>query len=394
MKQEQERVRNMLLSAVSMLCKNSLHFNVELKIEGLLGITLDNDEVFLVHVNDRISCSPSGNDAPIAKSVTANWRKRSHNHNNSNSIQQQSKSPLLQQKHSVVEIAPETSAQIDNDQDASFTASDEESPELETEPGIVSETPATPRKRKRRRGSKSGAENSTNQSEFLTREEEQGDSTASSSIVIKPEPEDEQDNDLLVVSAVEGRTRMYEKQPDSNFCEEATSSFVGFGDYSESDSLGMRGGSSTPDTGSALSSGLVSNALTSSDSEQNMLWDNAGSLVPGLPAEARTSLQSTLDSEWTSTSASRKIPTAAASSAAESRRQSADMVSTISVNFLLQMQAQLMELLSEFRDSTEFFIKFLIQHTNDMMFTKMQEVVCLIETDLHLYILFSLRNSG
>ena len=45
MKPDQERVKNLLSDTVSLLCKNGLFFQDELKIEGLLGITLDNNEV-------------------------------------------------------------------------------------------------------------------------------------------------------------------------------------------------------------------------------------------------------------------------------------------------------------------------------------------------------------
>ena len=53
MKPEQECVRNILLDTVTLLCKNSLNFKRQLKVQGLLGITLDDDEVFLVHINEQ-----------------------------------------------------------------------------------------------------------------------------------------------------------------------------------------------------------------------------------------------------------------------------------------------------------------------------------------------------
>ena len=44
MKPDQERVKNLLTDTISMLCRNGLAYNDELKIEGLLGITIDNNE--------------------------------------------------------------------------------------------------------------------------------------------------------------------------------------------------------------------------------------------------------------------------------------------------------------------------------------------------------------
>jgi len=52
MKADQERVKTLLTDTVTLLCKNGLHFSEELKVQGLLGITLDNNDVFVVHINE------------------------------------------------------------------------------------------------------------------------------------------------------------------------------------------------------------------------------------------------------------------------------------------------------------------------------------------------------
>ena len=49
---EQERVRSILLDTVALLCKNSLSYRKELKVQGLIGITMDEDDIFLVHINE------------------------------------------------------------------------------------------------------------------------------------------------------------------------------------------------------------------------------------------------------------------------------------------------------------------------------------------------------
>ena len=53
MKPDQERVRNLLMDTVTLLCKNGLHYKKELRVQGLLGITLDNKDVFVVHINEK-----------------------------------------------------------------------------------------------------------------------------------------------------------------------------------------------------------------------------------------------------------------------------------------------------------------------------------------------------
>ena len=55
MKPEHQRVRTLLTDTVSLLCKSGLAYNRELKVQGLLGITVDDEEVFIVHINEKYS---------------------------------------------------------------------------------------------------------------------------------------------------------------------------------------------------------------------------------------------------------------------------------------------------------------------------------------------------
>lgn len=52
---DRERVKVLLNETVTLLCKNGLSFKSSFKIEGLLGITIDDNEVFLVNINESIS---------------------------------------------------------------------------------------------------------------------------------------------------------------------------------------------------------------------------------------------------------------------------------------------------------------------------------------------------
>jgi len=54
MKSDQQRVSKLLTDTVTLLCKNGLVYSQEIKVQGLLGITLDKNEVFLVHINELI----------------------------------------------------------------------------------------------------------------------------------------------------------------------------------------------------------------------------------------------------------------------------------------------------------------------------------------------------
>ncbi len=54
MKADQDRVSKLLTDTVTLLCKNGLVYNQEIKIQGLLGITLDSKDVFLVQINEVV----------------------------------------------------------------------------------------------------------------------------------------------------------------------------------------------------------------------------------------------------------------------------------------------------------------------------------------------------
>jgi hypothetical protein len=55
----------MLSEAITMLCRNGLEFSQEFTVEGLLGITLDSKEVFLVNIKERVlSTSTETREAP------------------------------------------------------------------------------------------------------------------------------------------------------------------------------------------------------------------------------------------------------------------------------------------------------------------------------------------
>lgn len=51
---EQERVTSILLDTIALLCKNSLSFTTELKVQGLIGITVDSRDVFLIQINELL----------------------------------------------------------------------------------------------------------------------------------------------------------------------------------------------------------------------------------------------------------------------------------------------------------------------------------------------------
>lgn len=57
-KEDKMCIRAMLTSAITALCKTKLGFKNAVNIEGLLGITIDKDDIFLVNINECISKLP------------------------------------------------------------------------------------------------------------------------------------------------------------------------------------------------------------------------------------------------------------------------------------------------------------------------------------------------
>jgi len=70
----QERLIALIKDTVTLLCKNGLEYNQEFCVEGLLGVTLDKDEVFLIPIKELVNDKGVGttdmNDDPLDTSQT------------------------------------------------------------------------------------------------------------------------------------------------------------------------------------------------------------------------------------------------------------------------------------------------------------------------------------
>jgi len=57
-----------------MLCKNGVQYDRHVTVQGLIGVTVDDGTVFLVHMNDRVNgdgCSSADTSKPVQSSVEA-----------------------------------------------------------------------------------------------------------------------------------------------------------------------------------------------------------------------------------------------------------------------------------------------------------------------------------
>ena len=69
MKPEQERVKTVLIDTVALLCKNGLSYERELKIQAVIGVTVDENDVFIVHINE--SFNPHGASSTSSSAAAA-----------------------------------------------------------------------------------------------------------------------------------------------------------------------------------------------------------------------------------------------------------------------------------------------------------------------------------
>ena len=71
---EQKKLQCLLKDAVTLLCKSSLTYTKDVTVEGLLGITVDGENVFLVNLNEIVSaqfaeCSRTSHDSESGEKV-------------------------------------------------------------------------------------------------------------------------------------------------------------------------------------------------------------------------------------------------------------------------------------------------------------------------------------
>ena len=54
-RKEQIQIREVLRDTIKLLCKNGLKYSTEFTVEGLLGITIDSNDILLVNINEAFS---------------------------------------------------------------------------------------------------------------------------------------------------------------------------------------------------------------------------------------------------------------------------------------------------------------------------------------------------
>jgi len=59
MKADQARIRDLLTQTITLMCRNGLDFSRELRVEGLLAVTVDSTDIFVIHMDEVVADRPS-----------------------------------------------------------------------------------------------------------------------------------------------------------------------------------------------------------------------------------------------------------------------------------------------------------------------------------------------
>ena len=73
---DREKIRQILTDTIISLCKNGISFNTELRVEALIGLTLDSSEVFLINIKETVALHEFVTPTPVvadnySRSVTS-----------------------------------------------------------------------------------------------------------------------------------------------------------------------------------------------------------------------------------------------------------------------------------------------------------------------------------
>ena len=72
------KLKDILTDTIMTLCRNGLNYQEELRIEGLLGITIDREDIFLVNINKHIKTVIS--DVPQPRTELTSQTEIARNH--------------------------------------------------------------------------------------------------------------------------------------------------------------------------------------------------------------------------------------------------------------------------------------------------------------------------
>jgi len=149
--QDTDRVKNGIREAITLLCKSGLNFQSEMSIDGLLGITLDQNEVFLVSIQEVIKNSANyciapntttqpGNHGPSMLDSWEMCQPSSDNRSIHSSMSKRSKRKrlLASTYRPLVDLSPSRSSSVDTDDSTDLYYNDGETRRKRHQPSYQS----------------------------------------------------------------------------------------------------------------------------------------------------------------------------------------------------------------------------------------------------------------
>jgi hypothetical protein len=94
MKPDQNQVRHLFTEAILSLCKSCFQYGRELKVQGVLEINVDNNDLFVVAIDEAFAIHPNGvllstgDCGHIGLSSNSKFSRLDHQHRNSMLLQQ------------------------------------------------------------------------------------------------------------------------------------------------------------------------------------------------------------------------------------------------------------------------------------------------------------------
>ena len=64
-KEEQKKIKQLLVEAITLLCRDGLQYETKFTVEALIGITLDDNDVVLININESF-CNKACSDPPVS----------------------------------------------------------------------------------------------------------------------------------------------------------------------------------------------------------------------------------------------------------------------------------------------------------------------------------------
>jgi len=58
MKADQARLKDLVTQTIALMCKNGLEFGHDVRVEGLLAVTVDGTDIFVIHMDEKITGRP------------------------------------------------------------------------------------------------------------------------------------------------------------------------------------------------------------------------------------------------------------------------------------------------------------------------------------------------